>query len=151
MAAKSRSGITNAIIAELKKINGGNIYNTTEKYSVDLADNVTNKLIFWDEVNDFPFVSVVPGNEVREYHPGGFKWGHLGINIRAYVYGEEPLDELENVLYEIEAQLERDHTLTYDTDKTTEQITILSVATDEGLLAPYGVGEITCEVRYQVV
>ena len=58
MAAKSRSGITNAIIAELKKINGGNIGDTTDKYSVDLADNVTNKLIFWDEVNDFPFVSV---------------------------------------------------------------------------------------------
>ena len=74
MAAKSRSGITNAIITELKKINGGNIAGSSDTYSVDLADNVTNKLIFWDEVNDFPFVSVVPGNEVREYHPGGFKW-----------------------------------------------------------------------------
>ncbi len=149
MAAKARSGITNAIITELKKINGGNIAGGGT-YSVDLANNITNKLIFWDEVNDFPFVSIVPGNEVREYHPGGFKWGHLGINIRAYVYGEEPLDELEKVLYEIEAQLERDHTLTYDTNKTTEQITVLSIATDEGLLAPYGVGEITCEIRYQV-
>jgi hypothetical protein len=89
--------------------------------------------------------------KTREYHPGGFKWGHLGINIRAYVHGEEPLDELEKVLYEIETQLDADQTITYDTGKTTEQITVLSIATDEGLLAPYGVGEITCEIRYQVV
>ena len=142
--AKARSAITNAVITELKKIDG------TGDYSVDFANNVTNKLIFWDEVNDFPFVSVVPGNETREYHSGGFKWGHLGINIRAYVHGEEPLDELEKVLYEIETQLDADQTITYDTGKTTEQITVLSIATDEGLLAPYGVGEITCEIRYQV-
>ena len=142
--AKARSAITNAVITELKKVDG------TGDYSVDFANNVTNKLIFWDEVNDFPFVSVVPGNETREYHPGGFKWGHLGINIRAYVHGEEPLDELEKVLYEIETQLDADQSITYDTGKTTEQITVLSIATDEGLLAPYGVGEITCEIRYQV-
>ena len=142
--AKARSAITNAIITELKKIDG------TGNYSVDLANNVTNKLIFWDEVNDFPFVSVVPGNETREYHPGGFKWGHLGIKVRCYVHGEEPLDELEKVLYEIETQLDADQTITYDTGKTTEQITVLSIATDEGLLAPYGVGEVTCEIRYQV-
>ena len=49
--AKARSAITNAIITELKKIDG------TGNYSVDLANNVTNKLIFWDEVNDFTFVS----------------------------------------------------------------------------------------------
>jgi len=74
----------------------------------------------------------------------------LGVNIRMYVYGEEPLDELEKVLYDIETQLDANNVLTYDTGKSTEQITILSIATDEGLLAPYGVGEITAEVRYQL-
>jgi len=142
MAGKARSAITNAIITELKKIDGSGSYNT------DLADNVTNKLVFWDEVNDFPYVSVVPTSETREYHPG-FKWGFLGITIRIYVYDEEPNDALELALTDIETQLEADETLTYDTGKTTEQISILSITTDEGLLAPYGVGEITLEVRYQ--
>ena len=41
MAAKARSAITNAIITELKKIDGSG------DYSVDFAGNVTNKLIFW--------------------------------------------------------------------------------------------------------
>jgi len=142
MAGKSRSGITNAIITALKKIDGSGSYN------VDLADNVTNKLVFWDEVNDFPYVSVVPGSETREYQPGGFKWGFLTIMIRIYVYDEEPNDVLEKTLIDIETQLEADETLTYDTGKTTEQISILSVTTDEGLLAPYGVGEMTLEIRY---
>jgi hypothetical protein len=144
MAGKARSAIVNALITKLKLIDG------TGAMNVDLANNVTNKLIFWDEVNDFPYVSVVAGNEVREYLPGGFKWGMLGLNIRMYVYGEEPLDELEKVLYDIETQIDANNVLTYDTGKQTEQMTILSIATDEGLLAPYGVGEITLEVRYQI-
>ena len=144
MAGKARSAIVNALIAKIKQIDGGGLWH------VDLADNVTNKLIFWDEVNDFPYVSIVAGNEVREYLPGGFKWGMLGINIRMYVYGEEPLDELEKVLYDIETQIDANNVLTYDTGKQTEQMTILSIATDEGLLAPYGVGEVTLEVRYQI-
>ena len=144
MAGKARSAIVNELITELKKIDGSGSFN------IDLADNVTNKLVFWDEVNDFQYVSVVAGSEVREYLPGGFKWGLLGITIRMYVYGEEPLDELEKVLYDIETQLDANNVLTYDTGKSTEQITILSISTDEGLLAPYGVGEITAEVRYQL-
>ena len=144
MAGKARSAITDAIITELKDIDGSGSWN------IDLADNVTNKLIFWDEVNDFPYVSVVPGSETREYLPGAFKWGYLNIMIRLYVYDEEPNEMLEKALVDIETQLDANNVLTYDTGKSTEQISILSITTDEGLLAPYGVGEIALEVRYEV-
>jgi len=150
MAGKARSAIANAIIKKLKEIDGSGSYN------IDLGDNVTNKLVFWDEVNDFPYVSVVPTSETREYHPAGFKWGFLGITIRIYVYDEEPNDMLENALTDIEDKLDANQILAYDTNssgvdtKFTEQLTILSITTDEGLLAPYGVGEVTLEVRYAV-
>lgn len=150
MAGKARSAIANAIIKKLKEIDGSGSYN------IDLGDNVTNKLVFWDEVNDFPYVSVVPTNETREYLPGGFKWGFLGITIRIYVYDEEPNDMLENALKDIEDKLDANQILAYDTNssgvdsKFTEQLSILSITTDEGLLAPYGVGEVTLEVRYAV-
>jgi len=144
MAGKARSAITDAIITKLKDIDGSGSWN------IDLADNVTNKLIFWDEVNDFPYVSVVPGSETREYLPGAFKWGYLNIMIRLYVYDEEPNEMLEKALVDIETQLDANNVLTYDTGKSTEQISILSITTDEGLLAPYGVGEIALEVRYEV-
>lgn len=143
-AGKARGAIVNAIVTELKKIDGSGAYHT------DFSSNVTNKLVFWDEVNDFPYVSVVAGNETREYQAGGFKWGFLGVTVRIYVYGEEPIEELEKALYDIEAQLDSNASLNYDTGKLTEQTTILSITTDEGLLAPYGVGEITLEIRYQI-
>ncbi len=144
MAGKARGAIVDAIVTELKKIDG------TGSYNIDFSNNVTNKLVFWDEVNDYPYISVTAGNETREYHPAGFKWGFLGVTIRIYINSEEPVNELEKALYDIENQLDADNTLTYDTDKTTEQISLLSITTDEGLLAPYGVGEITLEIRYQV-
>ena len=70
--------------------------------------------------------------------------------IRLYVYDEEPNEMLEKALVDIETQLDANNILTYDTGKSTEQISILSITTDEGLLAPYGVGEIALEVRYEV-
>ena len=151
MAGQSRSAIANAIIKKLKEIDGSGSYN------IDLGENVTNKLVFWDEVNDFPYVSVVPTSETREYHPGSFKWGFLGITIRIYVYDEEPNDILENALTDIEEKLDANQILAYDTNssgvdsKFTEQLSILSITTDEGLLAPYGVGEVTLEVRYAII
>jgi len=150
VALTARSGITNALIHQLKKIDGSGSWN------LDFAENVTNKLVFWDEVNDFPYISVVPTSETREYLPGGFKWGFLGITIRIYVYDEEPNEILEKALVDIETQIDANQQLSYDPDgngtnnKFADQLSILSITTDEGLLAPYGVGEVTLEVRYEV-
>jgi len=47
MAGKARSAIVNELITKIKEIDGSGTF------SIDLANNVTNKLIFWDEVNDF--------------------------------------------------------------------------------------------------
>jgi len=146
MAGKARGAIVDALVTKLKDIDG------TGDYNIDLNTNVTNKLIFWDEVNDFPYVSVTAGNEIREYLPGdSFKWGFLGITIRMYVHDEDPVNELEKVFVDVETVIDANNQLTYDTSKTTQEMRIQSITSDEGLLAPYGVGEITLEVRYQVV
>ena len=59
---------------------------------------------------------------------------------------------LEELLEDVESVLEDNDPLTY-TDSTgasqsTVQTTIGAVDTDEGVLEPLGVGEITCEIRY---
>ena len=144
MAGKARGAIVDALVDKLKGINGASPYN------IDLNNNVTNKLEFWDEVFDFPSVSVVAGNEFREYLPGEFKWGHLGVTIRGYVQQEDPIQELEKLLVDIERVVDDNNELTYDIGKVTQEIRITSISTDEGLLAPYGVGEITLEVLYEV-
>lgn len=143
----ARSSITNALVEKLKTIDG------SEAFQSNTFTNVTNRLKFWDEVNDFPYICVVPGSETREYLPSDFKWGYLGISLKVYVKGDEPVQLLEDLLEDIEQVVDANRVLSYGetyAERTTE-ILITSIVTDEGLLAPYGVGEVNLQVRYQVL
>lgn len=143
----SRSGIQKALIEQLKTINGAPPY-TTNLFN----KNIEGRLKFWDEVNDFPYICVVPGSESREYKPGNFKWGRITYTVRIYVNSEDPQEDLEAVMADVETAIDSNFNLSYDAFNpalTTEDIRILSISTDEGGLAPYGVGEIILEVLYQ--
>lgn len=143
----ARASITSALVEALKGIDG------SSNFQSNVFNNVKNKLIFWDEVNDFPFICVVPGSESREYLPGDFKWGYLNISLKLYTKGETPLEDLEKLLDDVENIVDSNRVLLYDAtnNRRTTEILVSSIVTDEGLLAPYGVGEINLQVRYQVL
>ena len=107
---------------------------------------------FWDEIDQFPAVHMAAGMETREYYGGGNKWRFLTITVRVYVNSEDPVDELEEILEDLETVLDANPDLTYDEDygedSTVALITLVSIDTDEGALAPLGVGEMVLEVRY---
>lgn len=142
-----RTSILKALSEKFKEIDGTGIYTT------NLFNNSYPKLKFWDEVNDFPAVYMSSGGETREYHPAQFAWGYLMISIKAYVKGEDAHDQLEQLLEDLEKCIDANRVLKYDTEQNyeTTEILIQSITTDEGLLAPYGVGEINIEVRYQIM
>lgn len=146
MANTARSKIADALIVELKKVDG------TSPYVSDFHKNVEKGLKFWDEVDDFPYLCVQVGDETREYLPSGFKWGFLTLNIKVYVKDEDSEARLEEALEDIEYVIDQNCDLVYDSDNnyTTEDIRIFSITTDEGLLTPTGVGEVSLQVRYQV-
>lgn len=140
-----RNSITKAIAEKLKTIDG------TAPYTSNLYDNSYAKLKFWDEIQDFPAVYLVPGNEIREYHPADFTWCFLNIAIKVYVRNQDdPQFELETLLHDLETCINRNRVLVYDQDNNLEttEILIQSIMTDEGLLTPYGVGEMNLQVRY---
>lgn len=141
-----RLAIVDALVEKLKEIQGGSDYRT------DLYDNVHPRLKFWDEVTEFPAIHLNPGAETREYQGGGYKDRFLSITVRCYVYEEDATYALEALLEDVETVLEENSSLIYyDRDnkkQTAQQITIVSITTDEGTLEPYGVGEIQIEVRY---
>lgn len=143
----TRSKIAKALVEKLKGIDG------TGTHQSNVFGNVISKLKFWDEVSDFPTICVVPGNESREYLPGSFKWGFLNISLKVYVKGEDPLVDLENLLEDIELVIDANRQLVYDSVNNYQltEVDITSIVTDEGLLAPYGVGEVNLLVRYQVL
>jgi hypothetical protein len=119
-------------------------------YVCDLYQNVTDKLVFWDEIVDFPFVGITAGNETREYLPGAFKWGYLTITVRIYVQEEDPVEALEGILFEVEKKIEENSDLAYSADQKVADLRIISITTDEGLLAPIGVGEFQLQAQYEI-
>jgi hypothetical protein len=142
-----RTSIVKALTEKLKLLDG------QAPYQTNLSGNAFAKLKFWDEVEDFPAVYLTPGSEQREYHPGDFAWGFLGLCVKVYCRGEEAQDELERLLEDIERCVDANRVLVYDPDKNyeTTEILIQSITTDEGLLAPYAVGEINLQVRYAIM
>jgi hypothetical protein len=143
-----RTSIAKALAEKLKLIDG------TGSYISNVNGNTKPFLKFWDEVNDFPAIYMSTGSETREYLPGGFKWAFLGISLKCYVKGEDPAQDLENLLEDVEKVLDANRTLGYDStnpSKQTVEILINSIVTDEGLLAPYGIGEVNISVQYPVL
>ena len=142
-----RANILRSLTTKLKDIDGSGAFLT------DLQNNVEPRLKFWDEVVEFPAVHLNAGPETREYQGGGFKDRFLSITIRCYVQDEEDATEALNLLMEdIETVLEENSRLEYADSQNntfnTQQITIVSINTDEGVLEPLAVGEIDIEVRY---
>ena len=141
-----RLGITNALVEKLKQIDGNGDFNT------NVYGNVSPRLKFWDEVNEFPAIHLNTGSETRQYQSGGYKDRFLSITVRVYVQAEDAVEALEELLEDIETVIETNSRLSYTNrrgdEEFTQQITIVSIDTDEGVLEPLGVGEMLLEVRY---
>lgn len=141
-----RRAIVEALALELEQINGSAPFRTS-------VASVERRLKFWDEVNEFPTIHIGAGSETREYEGGGFRFRFLRITVRCYVSDDnDVIEALEELLEDVETVLEDKDPLTYydstGTSQSTVQTTIGTVTTDEGVLEPLGVGEITIEIRY---
>ena len=140
-----RSAILSALAEKFKEIDGSGAFKSR------LDDNVETRMKFWDEIEQYPAIHMAAGAETRQYWGGGNKWRFLSITIRAYVNSEDPIEELEELLEDIETVIDANNSLTYQqlgTDAGVSQFTVISIDTDEGVLAPLGIGEMIIEARY---
>lgn len=141
-----RLGIVNALVEKLKDINGSG------QFLSDVNENVSPRLKFWDEVEEFPALHLNAGAETREYQGGGYKDRFLSVTVRCYVQEEDAVQALDELIEDVETVIEENSRLEYKdrtgTTQYTQQITVISVDTDEGVLEPLGVGELQIEVRY---
>jgi len=141
-----RSNIVEALVVKLKDISGAG------QYLVDLNNQVYPFLKFWDEVDEFPAIHLNAGSETRTYQGGGYKDRFLVITIRCYVNEEGAQEALNKLMEDVETVIEENSRLEYSDAQnnvfSTQQITLVSIDTDEGVLEPLGVGEILIEVQY---
>ena len=110
-------------------------------------------MVFLDQIQEYPKICVVAGDETREYQPDGFKWRFLQLDIRVYIEDQEDTQEVLSALMEdIERVIDENDVLTYDDTVspalTTTSLTLNSISTDQGVLTPLGIGEVTLECRY---
>lgn len=142
-----RTSIIKALSEKLKQIDG------TGTSKTNIFNNAYPYLKFWDEVNDFPCIYTVAGSEMREYLPGDFTWAYLNLTLKLYCKGEDSQQQLETLLEDVERVIHDNRVLTYDSDNNyeTTEILVSSIITDEGLLAPYAIGEMTIQVRYALM
>ena len=142
-----RKRIVDAYVKELKRINGQYPYNS------NIFNEAHGNTLFLDQIIQFPTVCVIAGDETREYQPSGFKWRYLSLEIRLYIEdANDPQEELALLLEDVERVIDNNDVLIYDDSvspnlKTTSS-TIVSLTTDEGVLAPLAIGEIALIVRY---
>jgi len=141
-----RSNIVEALAEKLKTIDGSGAFLS------DVGNNVEPRLKFWDEVEDFPAIHLNAGSETREYQGGGYKDRFLSVTIRCYVNEDDAQYALNALMEDVETVIEDNSNLQYFDKQNNEfncqQITVVSIDTDEGVLEPLGVGELLVEVRY---
>ena len=143
----ARKKLVEALVEKIKGIDGNHPFNS------NIFNNAHSGMVFLDEIQEYPKVCVVPGDETREYQPGEFKWRFLSLDIRVYVEDQEDAQEVLALLMEdIERVIDDNDVLTYDDtvspNLTTTSLTLLSLTTDEGVLAPLGIGEMNLVCRY---
>tara|TARA_B110000858_G_scaffold48567_1_gene55963 strand:+ start:1638 stop:2090 length:453 start_codon:yes stop_codon:yes gene_type:complete len=143
----ARSKVVEALVEKLKLIDGNHPFNS------NIFENCHSGMMFLDEIQEYPKLCVVAGDETRQYQPGGFKWRFLSLDVRVYVENQEdPQEVLSALLEDIERVVDDNDMLVYDNTVspalTTTSLTVSSMSTDEGALKPLGIGEISLQCRY---
>ena len=140
-----RIAIIEALEAKMALING------TGDFRSSVAAT-SPKLKLWDEIQEFPAIHLSAGQETRQYQGGGYKDRFMTVTIRCYVNQEDAQKALEALLEDIETVVELNSRLAYidslGATQYTQQMSVMTLDTDEGVLDPLGVGEMQIEVRY---
>ena len=117
-----------------------------------LPTNVTRQMVFLNEVNDFPFVCMLVEPETRFHYGAGRKLATLAISLRGYVHdgdSGEVLDLAEDLGMDIDS-LVIDTFAEAHRDLGVEFAAVESFRTDEGLMSPYGIADLTITITYEV-
>ena len=118
-----------------------------------LQGNVQRQMIFLNEVNDFPFVTFLPREELRTHRGDGRKFATLNISMRAYVFNGDPGGESIAAAEDIAIDLEQDvidQFAASHRDLGVEEARVRNFTTDEGLLSPYGIADLEVAILYEV-
>jgi len=148
MAFGRRKEIAEYMVSKLKLINGTfSNFDSSYKYLSDISHNVKRRLQFLDEINDFPHVSIQLAEESRLYNTDQFVEAELPLVVRVYVKSGSPTEDLENIAQDIEHVI---YSLPNELNLGITDIIIDDITNDNGVIEPFGIGEVFLTVLYQL-
>lgn len=101
---------------------------------------------FLHEVNSFPAFYIHPQNESRVHRGAGQKLSVISISVRAFQW-TDTLDDVEAYARQLEYAIQ-----TYKPQHRSliEEARVISLRTDEGIMAPYAVVDMELDLLYEV-
>lgn len=128
-----------------------------ELYFTNLYGNASTRIYKFEEINEFPYVGIALGSETFSYLPSAQQEVWLELLVYAFVREQVNVQaELENIISDIKTVVDTGGNLSYTVNTpdgssypwSIIEWRIASVDTDEGLLAPHGLGQISISVKY---
>jgi hypothetical protein len=101
---------------------------------------------FLHEVNSFPAFYIHPQNESRVHEGAGEAYAIQSISVRGYQYSDQ-LDDIETFMRQIEVAIQ---TYAPTHRNLVDDARVVSVRTDEGTMAPYGIVDMQLEILYSI-
>jgi len=143
-----RRFLGNFIAQQLKLINGGtSTFDPTYTYQTDLGNRVYRGWRWFDEINDFPTVAFVVGEERISYQSKGSTFAVTDATIRIFARNEKAEERVRKVITDIE------HVIFASLPPTQNRfldVIVNSIDVDLGLIEPYGFGEISITSVYEL-
>lgn len=103
-------------------------------------------LRFLHEVNSFPSFYIHPQNESRIHEGDGGAYSVVSYSVRGYEYSDD-VGKFEQFMREIEVAVQ---TFRNTYSSLVDEARVMTVRTDEGAMAPYGIVDMQISVIYSV-
>ena len=101
---------------------------------------------FLHEINSFPAFYIHPQNESRVHEGDASAYAVLSLSIRGLQYSDQ-IDTIEQFMRAIETAIQT-YAPTYAA--LVEDARVVSLRTDEGVMAPYGIVDMQLEILYDI-
>ncbi|AQT25264.1 hypothetical protein PR1_144 [Providencia phage vB_PreS_PR1] len=120
---------------------------------------LVGKFKTFEEIKQFPYIALNLGTETQDYQPSAQRWKYQPMTVMIFVKDNDDArreEALETLIYDLEKILDSHKKLRYTINRpdgggdsgTIIDCSITSTGTDEGLLNPFALAEISFTVRY---
>tara|TARA_R110000868_G_scaffold387886_3_gene656606 strand:+ start:2018 stop:2473 length:456 start_codon:yes stop_codon:yes gene_type:complete len=107
------------------------------------GNNVFTRFKYMDEINDFPTICIHANLDNKIFNQTNTFGGYLTVNLRCYVHNEDAIGDCDMLLQNIEEIIN-----SLFEPSLFEDIRIRSIDSDEGLVTPFGIADMTLEILY---